>query len=85
MYDACVKPVQNGKNKKKCDCGRELEVWGKHCLKKKKEVRCALFDRDLHSRVPLSFTPLLFRLKLLRAWDQWHFLSGVHSSYRLAL
>jgi hypothetical protein len=32
-------------------------------------ARCAFFDRTLHSRVPLSFTPLL-RLKLLHACDQ---------------
>jgi hypothetical protein len=34
-------------------------------------VRCARFDRNLHSRMALSFTPLL-RLKLLHACDQWH-------------
>ena len=34
-------------------------------------VRCAFFDRNLHSRMPLSFTPVL-RLKLLHACDQWH-------------
>jgi beta-galactosidase len=35
------------------------------------DVKCAYFGRDLHSRMPLSFTPLL-RLKLLQACDQWY-------------
>jgi hypothetical protein len=34
-------------------------------------VRCAVFDRNLHSRMPLVPTPLL-RLKLLYACNQWH-------------
>jgi hypothetical protein len=34
-------------------------------------VRCAFFDSNLQSRMPLSFTPL-FRLKLLHACGQWH-------------
>jgi hypothetical protein len=35
-------------------------------------VRCArVFDRNLHSRMPLSFTPSL-RLKRCHACDQWH-------------
>jgi hypothetical protein len=34
-------------------------------------VRCAFFDRNLHSRMPLSFT-LLLRLKRCHACDQWH-------------
>jgi hypothetical protein len=34
-------------------------------------VWCALFARNLHSRMPLSFTPLL-RLKRCYACDQWH-------------
>jgi hypothetical protein len=33
-------------------------------------VRCALFDRNLHSRMPLD--PMHVRLKLLHACDQWH-------------
>jgi hypothetical protein len=50
-------------------------------------ARCPLFDRKLHSRMPLSFTPLL-RLKLLHACDQWHssrvstFLTGSHCKSR---
>jgi hypothetical protein len=35
------------------------------------EVRCAFFDKIVHSRMPLSFTHL-FCLKLLHACDQWH-------------
>jgi ABC-type multidrug transport system ATPase subunit len=34
-------------------------------------VRCAVSGRDLHSRMPLSFRPLL-RLKLVHACDRWH-------------
>jgi hypothetical protein len=34
-------------------------------------VWCSFFGRNLHSRMPLYFTPLL-RLKLLHACDQWH-------------
>jgi hypothetical protein len=34
-------------------------------------ARCAFSYRDLHSRLPLSFTPLL-RLKHFHACDQWH-------------
>ena len=28
MYHACIKPVMNPKNNKKCMCGREIELWG---------------------------------------------------------
>jgi hypothetical protein len=43
-------------------------------------VRCAFFDRNPHSRMPLSFMPLL-RLKRCHACDQcpMSFLSSVHS------
>jgi hypothetical protein len=40
-------------------------------------VRCSGFARILHSRMLLSFTPLL-RLKPLHAWEPMAFLSGVH-------
>jgi hypothetical protein len=49
-------------------------------------VRCAFFDRNSHSRMPLSFTPLL-RLSD-QACDQWHsflvstFLTGSHCKLR---
>jgi hypothetical protein len=49
-------------------------------------VRCAFFDRNLHSRMPLVPTPA--RLKLLQACDQWHssrlstFLTGSHCKFR---
>jgi hypothetical protein len=33
-------------------------------------VRCAIFDGNLHPRMPLVPTPA--RLKLLQACDQWH-------------
>jgi hypothetical protein len=50
-------------------------------------VRCAFFGRNLHSRMPLSFTPLL-RLKRCHACDQWHssrvsmFLTDSHCKLR---
>jgi hypothetical protein len=34
-------------------------------------VRCAFFDKNAHSRMPLVPTPLL-RLKHCHACDQWH-------------
>jgi hypothetical protein len=34
-------------------------------------VRCAFFDRNLHSRMTTSLTPLL-RLQRCDACDQWH-------------
>jgi hypothetical protein len=34
-------------------------------------VRCPLLARNVHSRMPLNFTPLL-RLKYCHACDQWH-------------
>jgi hypothetical protein len=43
-----------------------------------------VFDRNLHSRMPLSFTPLL-RLKLLQACDAMAFLSDVHFSNQFTL
>jgi hypothetical protein len=46
------------------------------------KVRCAFFDRTLHSRMSLNPTPA--RLKRTCMWTM-AFLSGVHSSYRLAL
>jgi hypothetical protein len=39
------------------------------------------FDRNLHSRMPLSFTPLL-RLKRCHACDQWHSSRVSTTSYR---
>jgi hypothetical protein len=36
-------------------------------------VRCAFFDRNLHARMLLSFTPLLLRLKRYHAWDRCNF------------
>jgi hypothetical protein len=47
-------------------------------------VRCAVFDRNLHSRMPLSFTPLL-RLKHGHTCDQWHSSWVFTNSYRLTL
>jgi hypothetical protein len=47
-------------------------------------VRCAVFDRNLHSRIPLRITPLL-RLKLLHACDQWHSARMFTTSYRFKL
>jgi hypothetical protein len=41
------------------------------------------FDRNLHSRMPLDPTPLLLRLKLLHACDQWHSSRVSTSSNRL--
>jgi hypothetical protein len=35
-------------------------------------VRCVFSNWIVHSRMPLSFTPLL-RLKVEQACDQWHF------------
>jgi uncharacterized protein YeeX (DUF496 family) len=47
-------------------------------------VRCAVFDRGLHSRVVrLRFTPLL-RFKRAGVWPM-AFFSGVHFSYRFTL
>jgi hypothetical protein len=46
-------------------CVRASSTGGAGC------VRCAFFDGKLHSRVPLSFTPLL-RLKHCHACGQWH-------------
>jgi aryl-alcohol dehydrogenase-like predicted oxidoreductase len=49
-------------------------------------VRCAFFDRNSHSRMPVVPTPA--RLKLLQACDQWHssqvstFLTGSHCKLR---
>jgi hypothetical protein len=51
----------------------------KHELK----VRCAVFDRNLHSMMPLVPTPA--RLKLLHAYNQWHSSRVSTTSYRLAL
>jgi hypothetical protein len=45
------------------------------------QVRCAFFDRCPHSRMPLSFTPLLC-LKLLQACDQWHSSRASTPTYR---
>jgi hypothetical protein len=36
------------------------------------KARCAFFGRNLHSRMPLDPRPLLLRLKLLHACEQWH-------------
>ena len=47
-------------------------------------VRCAFFDKDLHSRMPLSFTPLL-RLKRCHACDQWHTSRVSTASYRFTI
>jgi hypothetical protein len=50
------------------------------------KVRCAFFDRNLHSRVPLDSTHV--RLKLEHACDRWHFsrkftpLTGLHCKSR---
>jgi hypothetical protein len=50
------------------------------------EVRCAFFDRNFHSRMPLVPTPA--RLMLLHACDQWHssrvfaHLTGSHCKLR---
>jgi hypothetical protein len=46
-------------------------------------VRCAFFDRNLHSRIPMVPTPA--RLKLLHACDQCHSSRVPTASYRLAL
>jgi hypothetical protein len=46
-------------------------------------VRCAFFGRNLHSRMPLSFTPLL-RLKRADVWPM-AVLSEVHFSYQFTL
>jgi hypothetical protein len=51
-------------------------------------ARCSVFDRNLQSRMPLSFTPLL-RLQRCHACDQWHSsrvfppLTGWHYKLRL--
>jgi hypothetical protein len=45
-------------------------------------VRCAFFDRNLHSRMPLVPTPARLKRAGVRPMT---FLSEVHSSYRLAL
>jgi hypothetical protein len=45
-------------------------------------ARCAFFDRNLHSSMPLDPTPA--RLKQIRVRPM-AFLSGVHSSYRFTL
>jgi hypothetical protein len=56
-------------------------------FKYKQGVRCAFFDRNLHSRMPLSFTPLLC-LKCCHACDQCHSsrvftpLTGWHCKFR---
>jgi diketogulonate reductase-like aldo/keto reductase len=47
-------------------------------------VRRAFFDRHLHSRMPLSFTPLL-RLKRCHACDQWPSSRESTASYRFTL
>jgi hypothetical protein len=46
-------------------------------------VRCAFFDRDLHSRLPLVHTPA--HLQLLHACDHWHSSRVATTSYRFAL
>jgi hypothetical protein len=38
MYQACVKPVADLKNKKICQCGRALNPWGMHATKMKTSV-----------------------------------------------
>jgi hypothetical protein len=35
-------------------------------------VRCAFFDRNLHSRMPLVPTPARFKLQASRRGNQWH-------------
>jgi hypothetical protein len=47
-------------------------------------ARCTFFDRNLHSRMPLSFTPLL-RLKRCHACDQWDSSRVFTASYRLVV
>jgi anaphase-promoting complex subunit 8 len=49
-----------------------------------RRARCSVFDRNLNSRMPLGFTPLL-RLKRCHACDQWHSSRVSTASYRLAL
>jgi hypothetical protein len=50
--------------------GEYFAVVAAACLTLEYLVRCAFFDRDLHSRMPLVSIPA--RLKLLHAFDQWH-------------
>jgi hypothetical protein len=53
-----------------------------HVVTVRAKVRCAFSNRKLHSRMPLD--PTHVRLKRTCVWPM-AFLSGVHSSYRLAL
>jgi hypothetical protein len=59
-----------------------------HCflIKGQGTARCAVFDRNLHSRMQLAPTPA--RLKRVHACDQWHssrvitHLTGWHCTFR---
>ena len=37
MYHACVKPVRSKRNPDRCECGKDIEHWGVHSIKKPKK------------------------------------------------
>jgi hypothetical protein len=53
------------------NCAQTLKVIATTMNNGFNTVRCAFVDSELHSRMPLGFTPLL-RLKLLQVCAQWH-------------
>lgn len=49
MHDTCLKPVRSA-NDSVCQCGREIQVWGKHAIFKKKKFA------DVVSSLALKWT-----------------------------
>jgi leucine-rich repeat protein SHOC2 len=73
MYQACIKPVADEKNKRICKCGRPINPWGKHSIKPKTGVFDVVVeaaveeeltwsaDRNCHMGATTTYGLMLFR------------------------